>query len=107
MMQRLLTDAGVKAGMRVLDVGCGYGRIARMAAEIVGDDGEVIGVDRDPTVLERAREDAPRTVASSKAICIRTTANRSTRSSGAAFCSTSRTWSKPYVGSSTSLNPAA
>lgn len=62
MMQRLLADAGIRPGMRVLDVGCGYGRVARLVAEILGGDGEVVGVDRDPSVLDRAREDAPSNV---------------------------------------------
>jgi ubiquinone/menaquinone biosynthesis C-methylase UbiE len=42
----LFEQAGIKAGMRVLDVGCGSGDVAFLAAEMVGDSGEVVGIDR-------------------------------------------------------------
>jgi ubiquinone/menaquinone biosynthesis C-methylase UbiE len=51
----LLREAGVTAGMRVLDLGSGAGDVALMAAELVGPTGQVIGVDRDPAVLTVAR----------------------------------------------------
>ena len=38
--------------MRVLDVGSGAGDVAFLAADMVGDTGEVVGVDRVPAVLE-------------------------------------------------------
>jgi SAM-dependent methyltransferase len=44
-------------GMAVLDVGCGTGAIARGIAETVGREGRVVGVDRDPALLECARRD--------------------------------------------------
>ena len=53
--ERLLRDAGLRPGMRVLDVGCGTGDVALLAAELVGPTGRVIGVDRSPEVLETAR----------------------------------------------------
>jgi ubiquinone/menaquinone biosynthesis C-methylase UbiE len=56
MMERLLSDAGVEAGMRVLDLGCGHGNVSMMVARRVGDGGEVVGVDRDPRALAVARE---------------------------------------------------
>ncbi len=56
--QRLLEDAGLKRGDRVLDVGCGGGHVALDMAEIVGSEGHVLGIDFDPHVLELAREDA-------------------------------------------------
>jgi ubiquinone/menaquinone biosynthesis C-methylase UbiE len=56
--RRLLTDAGLAPGMRVLDVGCGVGDVALLAAELVGPTGTVVGVDRDPCVLEQARKRA-------------------------------------------------
>ncbi len=40
------TAAGVGPGMRVLDVGSGAGHTAFLAAELVGDAGEVVGTDR-------------------------------------------------------------
>ena len=56
--ERLLADAGVEAGMRVLDFGCGLGRVTRMLAERVGPDGAVVGLDRDPAILDRARAES-------------------------------------------------
>jgi ubiquinone/menaquinone biosynthesis C-methylase UbiE len=53
--RRLLEDAGLRAGMQVLDVGTGAGDVALVAAELVGPSGEVVGVDVDPTVLATAR----------------------------------------------------
>src|SRR5258706_3666871 len=53
--QRFFHEAGITPGMRVLDVGTGAGDVAFLAAEIVGDKGEVVGVDRVPAALETAR----------------------------------------------------
>jgi ubiquinone/menaquinone biosynthesis C-methylase UbiE len=47
-------DAGIAPGMRVLDVGSGAGDVAFLAAELVGDTGEVVGVDRVPAAVEAA-----------------------------------------------------
>lgn len=58
--ERLLCDAGVGAGMRVVDLGCGRGDVTQMLAELVGPEGEVVGVDRDGGVLAIARARAPR-----------------------------------------------
>lgn len=52
--RQLLTDAGIKSGMRVLDVGCGYGDVTQLAASMVGEDGEVVGVEQNPAALEVA-----------------------------------------------------
>jgi ubiquinone/menaquinone biosynthesis C-methylase UbiE len=40
--------AGIGPGMRVLDLGCGVGDVAMLAAEFVGPAGSVIGIDRHP-----------------------------------------------------------
>lgn len=56
--RRLLIDAGIASGMRVLDVGCGYGLVSRLAADIVGARGQVVGVDRDAAALALARSAA-------------------------------------------------
>jgi SAM-dependent methyltransferase len=48
-------QAGIAPGMRVLDLGSGAGDVALLAAEMVGPMGEVVGVDRNPGVLEVAR----------------------------------------------------
>jgi SAM-dependent methyltransferase len=44
---------------RVLDLGCGSGGAARIAAEAVGPEGTVIGVDPSPEALEVARARTP------------------------------------------------
>jgi SAM-dependent methyltransferase len=53
--ERFLREAGLKPGMRVLDLGCGVGDVAMLAARIVGPLGEVVAVDRDPAMVETAR----------------------------------------------------
>jgi len=50
--------AGLRAGMRVLDVGCGVGDVAFLAARLVGPGGSVLGVDRAPPSIETARQRA-------------------------------------------------
>jgi ubiquinone/menaquinone biosynthesis C-methylase UbiE len=39
--------AGLAPGMRVLDLGCGAGDVAMLAADLVGPSGSVVGIDRD------------------------------------------------------------
>jgi SAM-dependent methyltransferase len=58
--RRFFVDAGIGSGMHVLDVGTGAGDVAFLAAELVGDKGDVVGVDRSAAALEaaRARADA-------------------------------------------------
>jgi SAM-dependent methyltransferase len=46
------------SGMRVLDIGTGRGDVAFLAAELVGETGSVIGVDRAPEAVDAARERA-------------------------------------------------
>lgn len=53
--QRCLQDAGIKAGMKVLEVGSGAGDVALMLAEMVGPSGQVVGVELNPAVLEVAQ----------------------------------------------------
>ena len=53
--RRLLNMAGVDRGMRVLDIGSGTGDVAMTAAELVGPEGSVVGVDMNPAILETAR----------------------------------------------------
>jgi predicted RNA methylase len=52
---RLLVEAGLAPGMRVLDLGSGAGNVARLVAELVGPDGAVVGVEQDPAAVELAR----------------------------------------------------
>ncbi len=53
-----LRDAGIERGMRVLDVGCGVGHVAFLAAELVGPSGEVLGVDRSEAAVASAKAQA-------------------------------------------------
>jgi 2-polyprenyl-3-methyl-5-hydroxy-6-metoxy-1,4-benzoquinol methylase len=52
--RRLFEDAGITAGMKVLEVGCGAGDVALLLAEMVGLSGNIVGVDRNPAILETA-----------------------------------------------------
>ena len=58
--RQLLTEAGLTAGMRVLDVGSGSGDVSFLAADLVGSNGYVLGVDRSRAAVERARARAIR-----------------------------------------------
>jgi ubiquinone/menaquinone biosynthesis C-methylase UbiE len=53
--KRMLEDAGITTGMKVLDLGCGPGDVSLLAADLVGETGQVLGVDANPAVLEVAR----------------------------------------------------
>lgn len=53
-IERLLENAGVTTGMRVLDVGCATGEVTQIVAKIVGETGEVIGVDMNQNLLDIA-----------------------------------------------------
>ena len=51
-----LLDAMVGRGARILDAGCGHGRVAAELARLGHD---VVGVDVDPVLIEAAAEDHP------------------------------------------------
>ncbi len=53
--ERLFREAGIGAGQRVLDLGSGVGDVSLLAVQLVGPTGEVLGVERDPRALARAR----------------------------------------------------
>lgn len=53
--EQLVEYAGIQPGEQVLDVGCGTGIVARIAAGRAGDSGQVVGVDLNPGMLEVAR----------------------------------------------------
>jgi len=57
-----LVEAGIGAGMTVLDVGSGAGDVALLAAELVGPTGNVVGIDRSPIAVGKARERAAQRV---------------------------------------------
>src|SRR3954451_7444164 len=48
----------IEPGLTVLDLGCGAGTDLLIAAQMVGPDGRVIGVDMTPAMLERAAQSA-------------------------------------------------
>jgi len=53
--EHALRLAGLRPGMRVLDVGCGPGDVSFIAARLVGPQGSVLGVDAAPDIVDLAR----------------------------------------------------
>ncbi len=58
--EKTLERIGLKPGQRVLEIGPGPGRLLIPAAERVLPDGEVVGIDIQPGMIERLRERAAR-----------------------------------------------
>jgi len=56
----IFAAAGIGPGMRVLDLGCGVGDAAFLAADLAGPGGHVVGIDRWPEAIARARSRAER-----------------------------------------------
>jgi len=54
--ERMLDEAGVTAGMRVLDLGTGAAEVALFAAGRVGPGGAVVAVDSSKAMVEAARQ---------------------------------------------------
>ncbi len=57
-VEQVIARAGLKSGQRVLDLGTGTGAVAFLAGPLVGEEGEVIGVDPSPQMLTLAGERA-------------------------------------------------
>jgi 2-polyprenyl-3-methyl-5-hydroxy-6-metoxy-1,4-benzoquinol methylase len=53
--EHALRQAGLRPGMRVLDVGCGPGDVSFVASRLVGPAGTVLGVDASADIIELAR----------------------------------------------------
>jgi ubiquinone/menaquinone biosynthesis C-methylase UbiE len=53
--RRMLEEAGITSGMKVLDLGCGPGDVSLLVASLVGQTGYVLGVDTKPDVLQMAQ----------------------------------------------------
>ena len=67
---KILERAGVEAGMRVLDAGCGPGRITIPAAERVGRSGQVVAVDVQEAMLSRVgTKAAARRISNIRLLC--------------------------------------
>jgi ubiquinone/menaquinone biosynthesis C-methylase UbiE len=58
--QRLVAAADPRPGERVLDIACGTGIVARLAAPYVGSTGALVGIDLNPDMLAVARAAAGR-----------------------------------------------
>ena len=54
--RRFFANARLKPGMRVLDIGSGGGDTALLTEAIVGDEGEVVGVDQSPAAVAAAEK---------------------------------------------------
>jgi SAM-dependent methyltransferase len=54
----LFEQAGLRPGMRVLDIGCGPGDVSFIASRLVGATGRVLGVDASADIIEFARAGA-------------------------------------------------
>src|SRR3984957_20759486 len=52
--RRFLVSAGIREGMRVLDVGSGVGDVAILLAGLVGQSGEVVGTDLAQPAIDAA-----------------------------------------------------
>ena len=52
--RQFLREAGIAAGMRVLDIGSGAGDVAFLAADMIGPSGEVVGSDTAPAAVAAA-----------------------------------------------------
>lgn len=52
--ERVFRAAGLGPGMRVLDLGSGAGHVALLAGRLVGAEGSVVGVERDPKAVADA-----------------------------------------------------
>lgn len=55
---QVLQRAGLEAGMRVLDIGCGAGDVSFLTARQVGPTGSVVGVDKAPEATALATQRA-------------------------------------------------
>ena len=53
--RQLLDLVGIAPGAQAVDVGCGVLGIMHLLCERVGPDGRVVGVDREPRMIEAAR----------------------------------------------------
>jgi len=55
---QVLAQQGYRAGMRVLDIGCGFGDSTIEIAKLVGPQGEAVGIDCASNFIQASRRDA-------------------------------------------------
>jgi ubiquinone/menaquinone biosynthesis C-methylase UbiE len=53
--ERLFREVGIGPGQRVLDLGSGMGDVAMLVARLVSPTGEVVGIEREPSSIARAK----------------------------------------------------
>ena len=58
--RRFFLRCGISKGMKVLDVGSGAGDVTFRLAELIGPEGQVVGVDVNPDILKTAQTRADR-----------------------------------------------
>jgi ubiquinone/menaquinone biosynthesis C-methylase UbiE len=58
--RKIVELAGIRSGERILDVGCGPGRLAIVAGTAAGPAGEICGIDPAPEMVALARRKAAR-----------------------------------------------
>ena len=56
--RRMLDVCPVREGDHVLDVGCGLGHEVRRLAQLVGPQGQIVGIDANPAMITEARRRA-------------------------------------------------
>lgn len=54
-IRRMFEVSGIRAGARVIEPGCGSGRLTELIAERIGSSGELVALDISPKMLEQAR----------------------------------------------------
>jgi ubiquinone/menaquinone biosynthesis C-methylase UbiE len=52
---RFFVEAGIREGMRVLDIGSGPGGVAAVLSKLVGRNGSILGIELNPAMVEIAR----------------------------------------------------
>jgi protein-L-isoaspartate O-methyltransferase len=57
---RLIRECGIGPGMRVLEIGRGFGDVSMLRADTVGASGVVVAIDREQRAIETARARAAR-----------------------------------------------
>jgi SAM-dependent methyltransferase len=66
----ILHAAGIRRGTRVLDLGSGVGDVSFVAAELVGSDGEVVGIDQSGESVAQANSRAREHAAGNVRFCV-------------------------------------